>query len=162
MLCCVGAPLSLNAPQRTHTPPQHTTTPKKTKKQVFERVARPVVAGVLAGFNGTVFAYGQTGSGKTFTMTGGAERYADRGLIPRAISAVFDALSGSPSPSQPPPAGDQNGAPAPQQQRHQHHHHNTQVLISYLEIYNEAGYDLLDPRRDATPLADMPQVWLSE
>jgi kinesin family protein 6/9 len=127
---------------------------------VFERVARPVVAGVLAGFNGTVFAYGQTGSGKTFTMTGGAERYADRGLIPRAISAVFDALS-SPSstapPPQPPPAGDQEHAQR-RPRHHHHHHHNTQVLISYLEIYNEAGYDLLDPRRDATPLADMPQV----
>jgi len=32
----------------------------------------------------------QTGSGKTFTITGGAERYADRGIIPRALSYVFD------------------------------------------------------------------------
>ena len=32
----------------------------------------------------------QTGSGKTFTITGGAERFVDRGLIPRAISYVFD------------------------------------------------------------------------
>ncbi len=46
---------------------------------------------VLEGFNGTVFAYGQTGSGKTFTITGGAERYADRGLIPRTLSYLFQA-----------------------------------------------------------------------
>lgn len=26
---------------------------------------------------------------QTFTITGGTERYADRGLIPRAISALF-------------------------------------------------------------------------
>jgi len=32
----------------------------------------------------------QTGSGKTFTITGGAERYIDRGIIPRALSYVFD------------------------------------------------------------------------
>jgi len=32
----------------------------------------------------------QTGSGKTFTITGGAERYTDRGIIPRALSYVFD------------------------------------------------------------------------
>jgi len=32
----------------------------------------------------------QTGSGKTFTITGGAERYADRGIIPRALSYIFD------------------------------------------------------------------------
>lgn len=54
-------------------------------------VARPVVDTVLEGFNGTVFAYGQTGSGKTFTITGGAERYADRGLIPRTLSYLFQA-----------------------------------------------------------------------
>lgn len=51
--------------------------------QVFERVARPVVLGSMEGFNGTIFAYGQTGSGKTFTITGGPERYVDRGIIPR-------------------------------------------------------------------------------
>ncbi len=57
--------------------------------QVFERVARPVVSGALEGFNGTIFAYGQTGSRKTFTMTGGPERYVDRGIIPRSLSAIF-------------------------------------------------------------------------
>lgn len=40
-------------------------------------------------YNATLFAYGQTGSGKTFTITGGAERYADRGVIPRALSAMY-------------------------------------------------------------------------
>lgn len=33
-----------------------------------------------------------------------------------------------------------------------------QVFISYLEIYNEIGYDLLDPAREVTQLEDMPQV----
>ena len=32
---------------------------------------------------------GVTGSGKTFTITGGAERYADRGVIPRTLSYIF-------------------------------------------------------------------------
>lgn len=32
----------------------------------------------------------QTGSGKTFTITGGAERYVDRGLIPRSLSYIFE------------------------------------------------------------------------
>lgn len=60
---------------------------------MFERVAQPVVVSTLEGFNGTVFAYGQTGSGKTFTITGGAERYVDRGVIPRTISSIFRELS---------------------------------------------------------------------
>lgn len=46
----------------------------------------------LSGYNGTVFAYGQTGSGKTFTITGGAERYNDRGIIPRTLSYIFQQL----------------------------------------------------------------------
>jgi kinesin family protein 6/9 len=61
--------------------------------QVFERVAQPVVVSTLDGYNGTVFAYGQTGSGKTFTITGGAERFVDRGVIPRTISSIFKELS---------------------------------------------------------------------
>lgn len=43
----------------------------------------------IDGFNSTLFAYGQTGSGKTFTITGGAERYQDRGIIPRSLSYMF-------------------------------------------------------------------------
>ena len=34
----------------------------------------------------------QTGSGKTFTITGGAERYIDRGIIPRTLSYIFEYL----------------------------------------------------------------------
>jgi Kinesin motor domain len=56
---------------------------------VFDAVARDVILGGLEGFNGTIFAYGQTGSGKTFTITGGPERYIDRGIIPRAISLIY-------------------------------------------------------------------------
>ena len=44
---------------------------------------------VLAGYNGTIFAYGQTNSGKTFTITGGARRYSDRGIIPRTLSYLY-------------------------------------------------------------------------
>lgn len=33
---------------------------------------------------------GQTGSGKTFTITGGPDRYEDRGLIPRTLSMIFE------------------------------------------------------------------------
>ena len=58
--------------------------PEARQEEVFDRVALPVLRSALDGYNGTVFAFGQTGSGKTFTITGGAERYADRGLIPRA------------------------------------------------------------------------------
>lgn len=99
---------------------------------VFEIVAQPVVDSVLEGYNGTVFAYGQTGSGKTFTITGGAERYADRGVIPRSISHVFQELQKKPDT-------------------------HYEVRVSYLEIYNESGYDLLDPSHETKGLEDLPK-----
>ncbi|KAK9868874.1 hypothetical protein WJX84_006396 [Apatococcus fuscideae] len=107
------------------------------QEEVFERVARNVVLGTLEGFNGTIFAYGQTGSGKTFTVTGGPERYADRGIIPRSISVVFDEIA-------------------------KRAEFNFLVHVSYLEIYNEVGYDLLDPDRDVRSLEDLPRVHVME
>ena len=35
-----------------------------TQDHVYNTIAKPVVADVLKGFNGTIFAYGQTGTGK--------------------------------------------------------------------------------------------------
>lgn len=46
------------------------------QEEIFEVVARPVIANCLEGYNGTIFAYGQTGSGKTFTMNGGGKNSA--------------------------------------------------------------------------------------
>ncbi|XP_035179167.1 kinesin-like protein KIF6 isoform X1 [Oxyura jamaicensis] len=104
---------------------------------IFDSIAKPVAECALAGYNGTIFAYGQTGSGKTFTITGGAERYSDRGIIPRTLSYIFDQL-----------------------QKDNSKMYTTHV--SYLEIYNECGYDLLDPRHEASRLEDLPKVTIME
>ena len=37
-----------------------------------------------------------------------------------------------------------------------------QVHVSYLEIYNEVGYDLLDPDRDVRSLEDLRRVHVME
>lgn len=66
---------------------------------------------------------GQTGSGKTFTLTGGPERYSDRGIIPRAISMLYNEFRTRTDM-------------------------NCKAFISYLEIYMERGYDLLDPSHE--------------
>ncbi|KAL3665129.1 hypothetical protein V7S43_009761 [Phytophthora oleae] len=108
------------------------------QEEVFDRVGKPCVHSALNGFNSTVFAYGQTGSGKTFTITGGAERYQDRGLIPRALSLIFERMRNS---------------------------SQEQIIaqISYLEIYNNQGYDLLDPNHESTKsLEDLPRVAMLE
>lgn len=57
---------------------------------VFDKIARPVVADVLQGYNGTIFAYGQTGTGKTYTM--GILEFVNSehaGIIPRALAQIF-------------------------------------------------------------------------
>ena len=67
---------------------------KATQEEIFEFVGKPILSDVLTGYNGTVFAYGQTGSGKTFTMMGGSEPET-KGIIPRAISFIFQSLTES-------------------------------------------------------------------
>ena len=110
---------------------------KAKQDEVFAIVAKPPIMSVLDGFNSTIFAYGQTGSGKTFTITGGPERYVDRGIIPRALSMIFDEVKAR-SDAQ------------------------FQVHISYLEIYNNQGYDLLDPSHETKRLEDLPRVTMRE
>ena len=63
-----------------------------SQEDVFEYCARDIVASVAEGYNGTVLCYGQTGAGKTFTMSGSTQNYKYRGLIPRAISQIFQDL----------------------------------------------------------------------
>lgn len=106
-----------------------------SQDEVFDMIAKEAIDSSLAGYNSTVFAYGQTGSGKTFTITGGAERYVDRGLIPRTLSYIFNQFKEST---------------------------DTQytAYISYLEIYNETGYDLLDPSHETKSLEELPRVTL--
>ena len=38
-------------------------------------------------------AYGQTGAGKTFTITGSTENFQERGMIPRALSHLYQSIN---------------------------------------------------------------------
>lgn len=44
-----------------------------TNKDVFETTIKDMLAGLMEGYNCSVFAYGATGAGKTFTMIGNSE-----------------------------------------------------------------------------------------
>lgn len=63
-----------------------------TQEALYNKVARPILTSVLAGFNGTIFAYGQTGSGKTHTMLG-REDPAQHGIIPRTFCDIFATIA---------------------------------------------------------------------
>jgi hypothetical protein len=86
-------------------PHMRTAEPGSHLPQVYTEACAPLVAGCVNGYNATVFAYGQTGSGKTFTMgsgaaagsggaadTGAAAPAEQRGVIPRVVDGLFDAL----------------------------------------------------------------------
>merc|ERR1712138_180033 len=51
-----------------------------------------MIGDVMKGYEATVFAYGQTGTGKTHTMEGDLSSEAQKGIIPRAVDAIFDDL----------------------------------------------------------------------
>jgi kinesin family protein 6/9 len=101
-----------------------------SQEKIFDKVAKEVIDSALEGYNGTLFAYGQTGSGKTFTMTGDSENYSDRGIIPRTISYIFSKRRDK----------------------------RINVTLSYFQIYEEHGYDLLDAENETKKLSDLKKM----
>lgn len=100
-----------------------------SQKDVYDGTAKPFVNKVLNGENVTIFAYGATGAGKTHTMLGNtradhAAQRADAGIIPNSVRDLFAKINNLSAHSEP---GE-----------------SYQVNFSYLEVYNEQVFDLLD------------------
>uniref|UniRef100_A0A3B4T4P6 Kinesin family member 15 n=1 Tax=Seriola dumerili TaxID=41447 RepID=A0A3B4T4P6_SERDU len=99
-----------------------------SQDSVFSSVAKNIVESCMNGYNGTIFAYGQTGSGKTFTMLGPSEldNFTDelRGVIPRSFEYLFFLINREVERS-------------PESK-------SFLCKCSFIEIYNEQIYDLLD------------------
>jgi kinesin family protein 6/9 len=104
---------------------------------VYEAIARDIVHGaVVDGVNGTILAYGQTGAGKSFTMIGDTRNYQHRGIAPRAIAQVYEELENRIEIAY-------------------------AVRVSYMEIYNDRIYDLLEsfqPSTNSSTAADLVVV----
>ncbi|ETO60298.1 hypothetical protein F444_21506 [Phytophthora nicotianae P1976] len=98
------------------------------QQTVYERVAAPIVEDVMAGYNGTILAYGQTATGKTHTMVGPGDLvHGDqRGLIPRALEDIFICAEKT------------------------HSQAKTTVALSYVQIYCERIFDLLEPETSSS------------
>jgi hypothetical protein len=99
--------------------------------QIFQTVAEPAVLDALAGKKSAAFiAFGASGAGKTFAITGGAKKFSHRGIIPRAISFIFDEL--------------QRRGPE-----------KYEIKISFMELYKDQVIDLLAerPRSKLSPQA---------
>ncbi|ESQ35587.1 hypothetical protein EUTSA_v10006731mg [Eutrema salsugineum] len=101
-----------------------------SQKRVYEVVAKPVVEGVLDGYNGTIMAYGQTGTGKTYTLGQlGEEDVADRGIMVRAMEDILAEVSLE----------------------------TDSISVSYLQLYMETVQDLLDPANDNIAIVEDPK-----
>jgi hypothetical protein len=98
------------------------------QRDVYSAVAGDLVAGAcrFAQPSAVVMAYGVTSAGKTYTMEGDAEAGGEgRGVVPRAIEDLFARLEAAEA------AGGGSASARPR------------VLVSAIEIYNEAMRDLL-------------------
>jgi hypothetical protein len=89
-----------------------------------------LVGKLIDGYHTTIFAYGQTASGKTYTIDGydytrgepqPPKDPASLGVIPRAIAEVFSKIA----------------------ERSKERTYS--VFVSYMQLYNEKIYDLLNP-----------------
>jgi hypothetical protein len=100
-----------------------------SQADVYEQTAKSFIPHVFAGLNVTVFCYGATGAGKTHTMLGNtrcddAALNADAGIIPNAVHDIFEQLANK---------------------KENNFDEQWSVIISFMEVYNEQVYDLLQP-----------------
>ena len=90
---------------------------------VFAAVGEDILDNAFKGYNACIFAYGQTGSGKSYSMMGAGD---EPGIIPRLCVSLFERVAATATAST---AGTASEA---------------KVEVSYMEIYNEKVFDLLD------------------
>lgn len=86
---------------------------------IFENIALPIADKVLDGYNGTICCYGATGSGKSFTTFGEKN---NEGMVTRTIRYLF------------------------QQRQAREGSAEIQFVVSFLELYLDNTYDLLDDK----------------
>jgi len=65
------------------------------QRDLFARVARPLIDELICGKNGLLFTYGITNSGKTHTMHGKPE---EPGILPRSLDMIFNSIAGLQAP----------------------------------------------------------------
>jgi len=127
--------------------------PTVTQLDLYNNVAPPLLDAFLGGYNATVIAYGQTGSGKTYTMGSesgvGVEKSGNLsdnvGLIPRFTSHLFATLVERREASEKALLQTWEEDTAPKQSVSLI---DFQLSASFIEVYGENVYDLLDDSRD--------------
>ena len=88
---------------------------KDSQETIFNSTTKPLIEGIVNGFNATVFAYGATGAGKTYTMLGDEE---NPGIMSLTFGELFKKIK-------------------------TYTDRDYLIKLWYLEIYNENIKDLL-------------------
>lgn len=88
---------------------------------VYNDIGGQLIQNLFDGYNSTIFAYGQTGSGKSYTIEGQDD---EKGILQHCLFDIFKKKK----------ENDKNQI-------------ETNIYVSYLEIYNEDLRDLLDPSK---------------
>eukprot|EP01104_Vermistella_antarctica_P018143 TRINITY_DN6629_c0_g1_i1.p1 TRINITY_DN6629_c0_g1~~TRINITY_DN6629_c0_g1_i1.p1 ORF type:complete len:565 (+),score=86.79 TRINITY_DN6629_c0_g1_i1:74-1768(+) len=96
--------------------------PSSTQECIYKERVEPVLPTLFDGFNTSVFAYGNTGAGKTHTMQG---TLSSPGIIPQAAQRLISLAESK---------------------------EDTTITVSYLEIYKDKVYDLLQPKPKDLPI----------
>ncbi|KAL9653853.1 hypothetical protein ABK040_012914 [Willaertia magna] len=96
-----------------------------SQDDIFEALGRPAIDDLIKGYNCTLLSYGQTSSGKTYSMMNCPTKPAtpnkdQRGLAPRLIDLLFEAIDKSPN------------------------YIEFTVKVCFYEVYMEKVFDLLE------------------
>ncbi|KAL9234739.1 hypothetical protein vseg_009572 [Gypsophila vaccaria] len=107
---------------------------------LFDHCVSPLLDGLFKGYNATLLAYGQTGSGKTYTMgtnynlhdSSRTATATASGIIPHVMHTLFSRVDSLKSSSV------------------------FLIRVSFIEIFKEEVFDLLDPLAKPSGLSRLP------
>ncbi|KAG7352280.1 kinesin motor domain containing protein [Nitzschia inconspicua] len=146
--------------------------PETSQRKVYSAVAAPMLQDILQSLgqpqhfrtippsissrnaSALLFSYGITNAGKTYTVLGdlSSRNQSNWGIIPRAISEVFDHQQ-------------QNSIAASSSARiSSHQTSQLELYVSFFEIYNEQVYDLIPSEKTVSkyPLGDVHPLKVRE
>lgn len=91
------------------------------QEDFYKQSVQDMILNLFKGYNVTVLAYGQTGSGKTYSMGTTYDQNENRGVIPRAVTDIFNFIKDNFT-------------------------YDFTVTVSFMELYQEVLYDLLSTK----------------
>eukprot|EP00127_Corallochytrium_limacisporum_P001589 Clim_evm8s67 gene=Clim_evmTU8s67 len=116
-------------------------------RDIFNECSPTILKRLFHGQNASIFAYGPTGSGKTHTMAGTKK---DPGVIKLALRGIFRHLKKYSKGGENETSNGGDSAATVEELE-------ARLNVSYLEIYQEKIYDLLNLKNKDLPIRQTPE-----